>query len=52
VLNHVNFANPGATFAAPTFNSDGSVKSYGGYSVITSTYSTPRQLQVGAYLRF
>jgi hypothetical protein len=52
VLNHVCFANPGATFAAPTYNTDGTVKSYGNYSVITSTYSTPRQLQVGAYIRF
>ncbi len=52
VLNHVNFANPANTFAAPTYNADGTVKSYGNFSVITSTYSSPRQLQVGAYIRF
>ena len=51
VTNTPSFANPGATFATQTLNADGS-KSYGGFSVITSTYSSPRQLQVGANLRF
>jgi hypothetical protein len=37
---------------APTLNSDGSVKSYNGFGVITSTTSTARVLQVGATLRF
>jgi hypothetical protein len=33
-------------------NTDGSVRSYGNYSVISGTVSTARQLQVGAYVRF
>jgi hypothetical protein len=37
---------------APSLNADGSVRSYNGYSVITGTYSTARQLQVGAKLTF
>ena len=56
LTNHPNFSNPGGTFAAPTMNPDGSVKSYGNYSVISSVLTTqgvgPRQLQVGAYIRF
>ena len=42
----------GSTWAAPTLNGDSSVKSYGNYSVISSTASTARQLQVGGYVRF
>jgi hypothetical protein len=52
LTNTVSFSTPNATFAAPTLNTDGSVKSYGNYSVISSTVSSARQLQVGAYLRF
>ncbi len=52
LTNTPTFSNPNATFAAPTLNSDGSVKSYGNYSVITATASTARQLQVGARLSF
>ncbi len=52
LTNTPTFSNPQATYAAPTLNSDGSVKSYNNYSVITGTASTARQLQVGAYLRF
>jgi len=56
LTNTPNFANPGATYAAPTLNNDGSVKSYGNYSVISSVLTTqgvgPRQLQVGGYIRF
>jgi len=52
LTNTPTFSNPNATFAAPTLNSDGSVKSYGNYSVITGTASTARQLQVGARLSF
>ena len=44
--------NGSTTFATPTLNPDGSVKSYGNYSVITNTVSNARQLQVSAYLRF
>jgi hypothetical protein len=52
LTNTVSFATPNATFASPTLNADGSVKSYGNYSVITGTVSSARQLQVGGYLRF
>ncbi len=52
LTNTASFSTPNATFAAPTLNSDGSVKSYGNYSVISGTVSTARQLQVGAYVRF
>ena len=52
LTNTASFSTPNATFAAPTLNTDGSVKSYGNYSVISSTVSSARQLQVGAYLRF
>ena len=52
LTNTPSFSTPNATFATPTYNTDGSVKSYGNYSVITGTVSSARQLQVGAYLRF
>jgi len=52
LTNTPSFSTPNATFANPTLNADGSVKSYGNYSVITGTVSSARQLQVGAYLRF
>ncbi len=52
LTNTASFSTPNATFAAPTLNSDGSVKSYGNYSVISSTVSSARQLQVGGYFRF
>uniref|UniRef100_Q024C2 Cna B domain protein n=1 Tax=Solibacter usitatus (strain Ellin6076) TaxID=234267 RepID=Q024C2_SOLUE len=52
LTNTPSFSTPNATFAAPTLNSDGTVKSYGNYSVISGTVSTARQLQVGAYVRF
>jgi hypothetical protein len=52
LTNTPTFSVPNATFATPTLNSDGSVKSYGNYSVITGTASTARQLQVGARLSF
>jgi len=52
LTNTVSFSTPNATFATPTLNPDGSIKSYGNYSVITGTVSTQRQLQVSAYLRF
>jgi hypothetical protein len=52
LTNTASFSTPNATFATPTLNSDGSVKSYGNYSVISGTVSTARQLQVGGYLRF
>jgi len=63
LTNTPSFANPGTTFATPTLNGDGSVKSYGNYSVITNVLGAnngapvagaggPRQLQVSAYVRF
>jgi hypothetical protein len=52
LTNTPSFSTPNATFANPTLNADGSVRSYGNYSVITGTVSSARQLQVGAYLRF
>ena len=52
LTNTASFSNPNATFAAPTLNPDGSVRSYGNFSVITGTASTARQLQVGGYFRF
>jgi len=52
LTNTPSFSTPNATWAAPTLNADGTVKSYGNYSVITGTVSTARQLQVGAYIRF
>jgi hypothetical protein len=52
LTNTPSFSTPNATFASPTLNPDGSVKSYGNYSVISGTASTARQLQVGAYVRF
>lgn len=52
LTNTPSFSNPGSTFSTQTLNTDGTVKSYGGYSVITGTTSTARQLQVGARLSF
>jgi hypothetical protein len=56
LTNTPSFSTPGSnavtTFATPTPNPDGSVKSYGNYSVITGTISNARQLQVSGYLRF
>jgi hypothetical protein len=56
LTNTPSFNTPGSSgttnFAVPTPNPDGSIKSYGGYSVITGTLSNARQLQVSAYLRF
>jgi len=52
LTNTPSFSTPNATFATPTFNADGSVRSYGNYSVISGTVSSARQLQVGAYVRF
>jgi len=53
LTNTPNFSNPGATWASPTLDTNGTVKSYGGYSVITSTIpNNPRVLQVGARLSF
>ncbi len=50
--NTPSFSNPGASYAAPTLNADGSVRTYNGYTVITNTTSTARVIQVGATLRF
>jgi hypothetical protein len=52
LTNTASFSTPQATFASPTLNPDGSVKSYGNFSVITGTVSSARQLQVGGYIRF
>jgi len=52
LTNTPSFSTPNATFATPTLNADGSIKSYGNYSVISGTVSSARQLQVGGYLRF
>jgi Carboxypeptidase regulatory-like domain/TonB dependent receptor len=52
LTNTPSFSTPNATFATPTLNTDGSVRSYGNFSVISGTASTARQLQVGGYLRF
>jgi len=52
LTNTPSFGQPGSSFTAPTLNADGSVKSYNGFGVITSTTSTARVLQVGATLRF
>jgi hypothetical protein len=55
LTNTPSFQTPGSgttNFATPTLNPDGSVKSYGNYSVITGTISNARQLQVGGYVRF
>jgi hypothetical protein len=52
LTNTPSFSTPNTTWAAPTLNPDGSVKSYGNYSVITSTVSSARQLQVGAKITF
>ena len=56
LTNTPSFNTPGSSgttnFATPTLNADGSVKSYGNFSVITTTLSSARQLQVSAYLRF
>jgi hypothetical protein len=52
LTNTPSFSNPGATWASPTLNTDGSVKSYANYSVITNTTSQARVLQVGARLSF
>jgi len=58
LTNTPDFANPGTTFATPTLNSNGTVKSYGGFGVITNIVNSeaglggPRILQVSAYLRF
>jgi hypothetical protein len=47
-----NTVTSNSNFATPTLNSNGTVKSYGGYSVITTTVSNARQLQITGYLRF
>jgi hypothetical protein len=52
LTNTPSFGQPGSGFTPPTLNPDGSVKSYNGFGVITSTTSTARVLQVGATLRF
>ncbi|MBZ5577232.1 MAG: TonB-dependent receptor [Acidobacteriia bacterium] len=56
LTNTASFNTPGSsgttTFANPTLNAAGQITSYGNFSVITSTLSTQRQLQVSAYLRF
>jgi len=55
LTNTPSFQTPGngtSNFAAPTRNPDGSVRSYGNFSVITGTISNARQLQVSGYLRF
>jgi hypothetical protein len=65
LTNTPNFADPGGTgasptttFATPTYNASGTVKSYGNFGVITSTLNSEaglggaRQLQVAGYLRF
>jgi hypothetical protein len=54
LTNTPNFANPGTTVQNPTLNADGTVRSYNGYTVITSinTNVPARVLQVGATLRF
>jgi hypothetical protein len=56
LTNTPSFSTPGSnavtTFATPTPNPDGSVKSYGNYSVIAGTISNARQLQVSGYVRF
>jgi hypothetical protein len=50
--NTPSFNNPGASYAAPTLNADGTVRTYNGFTVITSTSSQARVIQVGATLRF
>lgn len=56
LTNTPSFNTPGSNgttnFANPTLNAAGQISSYGNYSVITSTLSTQRQLQISAYLRF
>ena len=58
LTNTPSFGTPGSnwngqtTFATPTMNADGSVRSYNGYSVITNTVSSARQLQISGYFRF
>jgi hypothetical protein len=52
LTNTPSFGQPGTTVAAPSLNPDGSVRTYNGYTVITSTVSNARQLQVGAKLSF
>jgi hypothetical protein len=58
LTNTPDFANPGTTFATPTLNSNGTVKSYNGFGVITNIANSeaglggPRQLQISGYLRF
>jgi hypothetical protein len=50
--NTPSFNNPSASYAAPSFNMDGTVRTYNGFTVITSTSSQARVIQVGATLRF
>lgn len=49
--NTPQFNNPGATVTSATFNADGTIRNYGGYSTITSA-SNPRQIQVAARISF
>jgi hypothetical protein len=51
LTNTPSFSNPNAT-CCYTFNADGSVRGLNGFTTITGTYSSPRLLQVGGYLRF
>jgi hypothetical protein len=52
LTNTPTFSNPGTGFTAPTVNSSGTITSYNGFGVITSTVSSARILQVGGTLRF
>jgi hypothetical protein len=57
VANHPHFANPGANVSNMSLNSDGSVKSLGGFSQITSTQALgrlidPRYFRFGLRLSF
>jgi len=51
LTNTPTFSNPNATCCWLTNATTGAVN-YNNYAVITGTASSPRQLQVGGYLRF
>jgi hypothetical protein len=51
LTNTPSFANPGTAINNATFQ-NGRITDYGGYALVTSTVTDPRQLQVSATLRF
>ena len=55
IFNHPQFANPGTTglnVSNMTFNTDGSLKSSGGFGEITTTVNSERRIRFALRLEF